>query len=139
VAARRNVRAGRVSSDSIREVLTMTIRDVLEQQAVKNPDKVYMYFEDITKTYAEINEIANRVANAMLSLGVKRGDNVCLLLTNRAEFIYMMYGLAKIGAVTCPINPALRPDEVEYIVNNCEGRSCRWCVKSASAFPRSWM
>jgi long-chain acyl-CoA synthetase len=98
----------------------MTIREILETNAQNTPDKIFLYYEDITKTYAEIDEIANRVANALLSLNVKRGDNVNLLLTNRPEFIYLMFGLAKIGAVCCPINPALRPDEVQYIVNNSE-------------------
>ena len=98
----------------------MTIREILESNARKTPDKIFLYYEDITKTYADIDELANRVANALLSLNVKRGDNVNLLLTNRAEFIYCMFGLAKIGAVCCPINPALSPDEVEYIVNNSE-------------------
>ena len=98
----------------------MTIREILETNAQNTPDKIFLYYEDITKTYAEIDEIANRVANALLSLNVKRGDNVNVLLTNRPEFIYLMFGLAKIGAVCCPINPALRPDEVQYIVNNSE-------------------
>ncbi|MFC1474570.1 class I adenylate-forming enzyme family protein [bacterium] len=100
----------------------MTIGGILEEQAKKNPDKVFMYFDDITKTYAEMDEIANRMGNALKELGVEHGDNVCLLLTNVPQFIYTFFGLAKIGAVTCPINPALRPDELQYIIDNCDAK-----------------
>ena len=101
----------------------MTIREILEQNAKNTPDKTYLYFEDISKTYAEMDELANRVGNAMLSLGVKRGDTVCLLLGNIAEFIYTFFGLSKIGATMCPVNPMLKPEEVKYIINNAEAKA----------------
>jgi len=46
----------------------MTIREVLEAKAREIPEKVYFYFEDITQTYAEMDRIANRVANGLTGL-----------------------------------------------------------------------
>ncbi len=100
----------------------MTIGKVLSEKALENPDKVFMYYEGISKTYKEMDEIASRVANELLNLGLNKGDNVCLLMTNIPEFIYVFFGNSRAGIVTCPINPALRSDELEYIINNSEAK-----------------
>ncbi|HOX27974.1 MAG TPA: long-chain fatty acid--CoA ligase [bacterium] len=100
----------------------MTIREVLEKNAIEKPSKIYFYYDEMTHTYSEMDRFANRVANGLASLGAKKGDHVCLLLTNIPEFIYCMYGTTKSGMVFIPINPALQADEVLYILNNCEAK-----------------
>ncbi len=97
-----------------------TVQELIAGQAQAMPDKVFMYYRDTTKTYRELDDISNRIGNGLLSLGIRKGDRVTLLIPNRPEFIYAWFGLMKIGAVMVPINVQFKPDEVQYIVNNSE-------------------
>jgi O-succinylbenzoate-CoA ligase len=67
-------------------------------------------------SYTELNAATNRVANALLGLGVRKGDRVALLLMNGAEFVESFFAAAKIGAVVVPLNWRLVPDELEFIL-----------------------
>ena len=96
--------------------------ELLEEKAKKNKDKVFLYFEDKKVTYKEINDIANRVANGFLKLGVQKRDNMCIMLPNCPEFLYTWFGLAKIGAVEVPVNIALKGDFLRYIIDNCDAK-----------------
>ncbi len=69
-------------------------------------------------TYRQFNDRSNRVANALLDLGVGFGDRVGVLLMNGAEFLETFYACGKIGAVCVPLNWRLVPDELEFILND---------------------
>jgi acyl-CoA synthetase (AMP-forming)/AMP-acid ligase II len=69
-------------------------------------------------TYAELNERTNRVANALLSLGVQPGDRVASMLMNSPEFLETFLAVAKIGAVNVPLNWRLVPDELAFILQD---------------------
>ena len=69
-------------------------------------------------TFAQLNERANRVANALLAAGIEKGERVGLLLMNSAEFMEAYFALAKIGAVVVPLNWRLVADELEFILKN---------------------
>ncbi|MCL4558924.1 MAG: long-chain-fatty-acid--CoA ligase [Deltaproteobacteria bacterium] len=97
-----------------------TVKELITRQAQAMPDKAFMYYRDTTKTYGDLDDISNRIGNGLLSLGIKKGDRVTLLIPNRPEFIYAWFGLMKIGAVMVPINVQFKPEEVKYIVNNSE-------------------
>ncbi len=97
-----------------------TIKELISGQAKSKPDKVFMYYKDMTKTLRELDDISNRIGNGLLSLGVKKGDRVTMLIPNRPEFIYAWFSLMKTGAVMVPINIQFKPDEIKYIINNSE-------------------
>lgn len=101
----------------------MNLREFFERQVVRNREKVYLYFQDQKLTYGALDRKANQVANGFLELGIRKGDKVCLLLPNCPEFLYVWFGLSKIGAVLVPINLALKEKEVSYIVNHSEARA----------------
>jgi len=101
----------------------MNIRELIEKQSQRNPDKVFLYFGEQEVTYKEFNENINRAANVFLNLGIKKGDRVCFFLPNCPEFLYGWFGLAKIGAVLVPINTNYRTEETKYIVNHSEANS----------------
>jgi O-succinylbenzoate-CoA ligase len=69
-------------------------------------------------TYRELNARTNKVANALLAAGVKKGDRVALLLMNSPEFIETFLAVAKIGAVNVPLNWRLVPDELSFILSD---------------------
>ena len=69
-------------------------------------------------TFAQLNARTNRLANALLSAGVEKGERIGLLLMNSAEFMEGYFALAKIGAVVVPLNWRLVPDELEFILKD---------------------
>jgi crotonobetaine/carnitine-CoA ligase len=84
-----------------------------------------MVFEDadgqvVQYTYREFDEQVNRTANMLLDLGVRKGDKVNLHLPNRPEFLFLWFGLAKIGAVMMPSNPVSTVDEMVYLLGHSE-------------------
>jgi carnitine-CoA ligase len=98
----------------------MNLRDFIEGQVARNPQKTFLFFTDEEISYEKFDGKVNQAANAFLEWGVKKGDRVCLLLPNIPEFLYGWFGLMKIGAVMVPINPAFRENEAGYIVNHSE-------------------
>ena len=98
----------------------MTIGYQLEEKARTIGDKIYLLYNDQRITYREMNENVNRVANSLMSMGIKKGDRVCLIMTNSVEFLYIWYALGKIGAIEVPINFALKGNLLRYIITNAE-------------------
>jgi crotonobetaine/carnitine-CoA ligase len=98
----------------------MNIRDLLENQVKKYPEKVFLYFEEEEITYRDFNLTVNRVANGFKKLGIKKGDRVAIMLPNSPDFLYAWMGLSKIGAIEVPINIAFTEAEVKYILQHSE-------------------
>ena len=76
-------------------------------------------FDDLRLTYAELNARAGRLAHALSSAGVGRGDRVATLLHNCPEFVETLFATAKIGAVFVPINFRLAGPEIGRILEDC--------------------
>ena len=81
---------------------------IIERNAEKYADNIAIKFEDTTFTYKEFNELINKYAHYFLSLGLKKGDVVEIMMTNRPEFLMIFYALGKIGAIASLINIDLR-------------------------------
>lgn len=69
-------------------------------------------------TFTALNLSCNRVANGLVSAGVKPGDRVALLMMNSAEFLESYFAIAKIGGVVVPLNWRLVADELEFILKD---------------------
>ncbi|MBL3745861.1 AMP-binding protein, partial [Mycobacteroides abscessus subsp. massiliense] len=67
-------------------------------------------------TYADLDRRTNQVAAALIALGVRKGDRVAMLLVNSTEFIQVLLGCAKIGALAVPLNVRLAGPEIGYIL-----------------------
>jgi len=74
--------------------------------------------KDVNLTYRELDTLVNAFANALIDLGIGKGDRVCLLMTNRPEFIVCWFALARVGAIISPMNPSYKEREVAYQLNN---------------------
>ena len=96
------------------------LRTYWEAKVRKDPAKVFLYYDDEVVSYGEFDQSVNQSANALLDLGTKKGDRVCLLLPNIPDFLYCWFGLNKIGAVSVPVNINFKANEAQYIVNHCE-------------------
>lgn len=98
----------------------MTIGELIEKQAEKYSDRIFLYFEDQKITYRDFNIIVNRVANGFQKLGLGKGDMVAIMLPNSPEFLLTLMGLNRIGAVQVPINIRFRQSEIKYILEHSE-------------------
>ncbi|MGB9465853.1 MAG: benzoate-CoA ligase family protein [Candidatus Acidiferrum sp.] len=85
--------------------------------------KVAIECGDERVTYQQLLERTNRVGNALLALGVRPEERVLLLLLDTPEFLYSFFGAIKIGAVAVPVNTQAKPQDYEYILNDCRARA----------------
>jgi len=95
-----------------------TLADMLDVPLQTNPDKVAVVYEGRHIAYRELDEAANRVANALIDLGVRPGDRVALQLGNQPEFLYVFLGTMRAGAVLVPANVMYKADEMDHILND---------------------
>ena len=101
----------------------MNLRELVEEQAKKYKDKVFLYWNDITISYSQLNELTNKVGNFLYDLGIKKGDKVSVYLPNMPEYVYLYLGIPKIGAVTGPVNALFKPREVKFVVGHSEAKA----------------
>lgn len=99
--------------------MKINIGYLLYKRAMLSPKLEALVVGDVRRSFRELNDGANRVANAMREMGIKQGDRVAVLALNDPEYLELFFGLAKIGVVMVPINHRLAPPEVAYIANNC--------------------
>ncbi len=90
--------------------------------ASSNPDAIAVFSPYGNRTFRALEENANRLANALLQHGLVAGDGVALLCSNRPEFLEVFLATMRIGLRLTPINTHLTPNEVDYIVDNCEAK-----------------
>jgi long-chain acyl-CoA synthetase len=88
--------------------------EMLARPATLFPERTAIVFRDVRLTFRELDGLANASANALRGLGLGRGDRVALFMTNRPEYVVAFFALARIGAVSSPMNPSYREREVAY-------------------------
>ncbi len=99
-----------------------TLPRMLQRQAARIPEKTLVSAGDATLTYAEACDAAARMGAALQSAGLRAGDRVALICSNRMEFIEMLLGCAWLGAVLVPINIASRGPQLQHILSNSGAR-----------------
>lgn len=101
-----------------------TLGTILEQTVQKYPTQEALVDRGKQQrwTYAEWNQVVNQLANALTHAGVRKGDVVSTVLSNRSEFVTSLFACAKIGAIFNPINDRLKSKEIAYIVRDCKPR-----------------
>jgi acyl-CoA synthetase (AMP-forming)/AMP-acid ligase II len=98
----------------------MNVGIAIARTAKRWPENVAVFDGDRTRTFAQLDERSNRLANALLARGVGLGDRVALLIANRLEVLEVLGGCAKAGAVYCGLNFRLGEEEYEAIFENAE-------------------
>ena len=91
---------------------------LLEDAARKYPDRDCTIFKGAAITYSKMDELTDRMAAALTSLGVKKGDRVGIFMPNTPQFIIAYFSILKAGGVVVATNPLYTPAEIEYQVND---------------------
>jgi len=102
----------------------ITLQQLLEDSAQVYPDCNAIIFpgafnDESFVNYGELDRQANRLANALLEMGVKKGDRVALLLPNCPQFVISYYAVLKVGAIVVATNPLNSPREMELQLKDC--------------------
>ena len=98
----------------------LNLADVLEVMADATPDRVAIATIDRDFTYAEIDDRSTRLANHLVSLGVRPGEHVAVHSANRIEWVDAFYGCFKARAVPININYKYQHEELEYLYQNAD-------------------
>src|SRR4030095_6181029 len=80
-------------------------------------NKIGIVDGDVRLTYREFGQRANRLSNALIAMGINRGDRVAWLGSNSHELLEAYYGVVQMGAGLLPLNIRLTPQEIACILN----------------------
>ncbi len=98
------------------------IGDLVRRSAYRYPDKPALIFGDRVLTYQQLEEAANRFANALLDMGLRKYDRVAILAHNTIHHVITWLGTAKAGGIYLAINYLLRGKDISYCINHSESR-----------------
>src|SRR5258706_10596631 len=95
---------------------------LLERQAERFGDRPLFVAGSVRWTYRDAVEAAAGYGAALLDAGIRAGDRVALMCSNRVEFLQTFLGCAWIGAIAVPINTASRGVQLRHILSNSGAR-----------------
>src|SRR3990172_327506 len=87
------------------------------------PDRDALVCEGRSLTFAQLQERVNRLANALQSLGLAKGDTVAVMALNSIAYVETYYACAKLGVVFVPLNYRAKKEELSYMVNNSRSKA----------------
>ncbi|WP_134321851.1 long-chain-fatty-acid--CoA ligase [Cumulibacter soli] len=90
----------------------------LDRHAFAKPDATAIRYQGESLTWRELSDRSRRLAAALHGIGVRRGDRVIMMLTNRPEFAESLLAINTLGAIAVPINFRLAAPEVRYLVQD---------------------
>ncbi|MBW2369216.1 MAG: acyl--CoA ligase [Deltaproteobacteria bacterium] len=94
--------------------------EMIEQYAAAYPEKVAIVFKDRRITYGAFNDRINRLANALMEMGIRKGDHVAILFSNCVEMIESFYAILKAGAVIVPLNPMVKGNSLGRVIDDSD-------------------
>jgi crotonobetaine/carnitine-CoA ligase len=95
---------------------SLVLGDILRTRARSHRTETFLEFRDGEITYGEVDAMADRLARGLLAAGVGRGDHVGVMLPNCPDIVYVIFALARIGAVAVPINVAYKGELLRHVL-----------------------
>jgi len=100
----------------------MNLKQMLERAAKRYAGKTIIVMGERHLSYSELDEASNKVANALVGMGIGKGDRVALLLANSPEFAASYFGVVKIGAVAVLLDPKYKLTELVSLCDDSQPR-----------------
>ena len=111
--------------------MTTLLNDLIQSSAARTADALAIAWRGETLNYRDLAQSIFATAAQFLELGLGRRDRVAIYLDKRPETVQAIFGAATAGGVFVPINPLLKPEQVAYILRDC---NVRILVTSADRF-----
>lgn len=102
---------------------TLNLASVISHHARQTPNKEAVIFNDVRLTYGQIDALSNRVANALVEMGIGYDDKVALVCPNLPHFPIVYYGIMKVGAVVVPLNCLFKTREFTYHLTDSDAKA----------------
>ena len=99
-----------------------TFDEFIRFWAADRPDGVALDGDDLTLTWAELEDATNRVVSALLALGLQKGDRVTWYGKNSTTYFTLFFAAARVGIVMTPVGWRLAEPEAAYIIDNAEAK-----------------
>lgn len=96
----------------------MNLAQLISETAAKYSDKPAIAFADTTWTYRDFDRQVQDYAAHLDRLGIKKGDRVAIQLPKCIEFLFLHFAVLSIGAISLPLNPDYRPEEIVYFLTD---------------------
>jgi len=96
------------------------LQDILRENVAERPNKVALICEKTRLTYAQIDEMSNRLANAFVQSGIREGDRILFYLMNSAELVVSIFAALKANAIFSVIDYANTFETLHYIAADCQ-------------------
>ena len=100
----------------------MNVAKNLERSAFFFPERPAVGEGAAETTYAQLNEKANRIATALMGMGIRPGEHVGLCAPNSGDWLAFYFGVLKAGAVAVAFSSLLKKDELELLVGHARPR-----------------
>ena len=115
--------------------VTPLLGELLRSAARRHPDHDAIVFPDHRLSYAGFSDESHTIARALVARGVRPGDHIGILATNRPEYLPLLFACVLIGAVAVLLNARFRTQELRHVVRHCD---LKWIVSgNLSAVPNA--
>ncbi|MEO8406878.1 MAG: acyl-CoA ligase (AMP-forming), exosortase A system-associated [Oxalobacteraceae bacterium] len=102
--------------------MTDLVHEFIFHSAQRTPEAEALVYQDRRLDYAALAKDVQAAATGVLSLGLGRGERLAVYLEKRLETVVALFGTAAAGCVFVPVNPLLKPEQVAYILSDCNVR-----------------
>ncbi|MGZ5138411.1 MAG: AMP-binding protein [Burkholderiales bacterium] len=97
-----------------------TLHGTLESRAKRDPRRPFIFFEERTWSWQTFDEKVGKLASLLIDRGIVKGDRVAVMGRNSDGHVFMLFALARIGAIMVPINPEFGVQEARYVLHHAE-------------------
>jgi len=94
------------------------LSDLFDEVSLDCPDRVFLIHHSESMSFREIKELVDRLSSNLMSLGLKKGERVALILPNCPQFVISYYAILKAGGVVVALNPNFRMPEYEFLLDD---------------------
>jgi acyl-CoA ligase (AMP-forming) (exosortase A-associated) len=98
------------------------VSNLIAASARRTPDAPALVVRHVRMSYRELDAAVERCVRGLLALGIERHARVAVYLPKQLETVVALFGAARAGAVFVPVNPILKPPQVEHILRDCNVR-----------------
>ena len=102
---------------------TLNLASMVSHHARLAPQSEAIVWGDVRMTYAQLDAMSNRVAHALVEMGIGHGDKVALSCPNLPFFPAIYYGIMKAGAAVVPLSVLFKPREVAYHLKDSDAKA----------------
>ena len=99
-----------------------SVHEMLSNAVSRRPNGVALISGAQSATYSELDRLVGRAAGGLEALGVEKGDRVAMVIGNSIEFVVVMFAIARLGAVSVPLNIRHQLAENRHIIEDCEAK-----------------